>query len=114
MMSLVSGIAIIILVVAGVAVMFVIMQENADVADNVVDVANHNNERIKEDVDIVWNGQDLKMHNAGPEIDILEYRVLDDDGAILRICPVEQEVGSSKKEVVDTTPFDECWREFLT
>ena len=31
----VSGIVIVILVVAGVAVMFAVMQENADVADNV-------------------------------------------------------------------------------
>ena len=111
---LVSGIVIIMLVVSGVSILFVVMQANNEAIDAGTAVSIHNNERVKEDVDIVWDGTDLKMHNAGPETDILEYRVLDDDGTVLRICAVEHEVGASVKNIVNTTKFAECWQEFLT
>ena len=111
---LVSGIVIIVLVVAGAAVMFFLAESNNQTIAAGTTIAIHDNERVKEDVDIVWDGTDLKMHNAGPETEILEYRVLDDDGTVLRICAVGQEVGTSIKEIVNTTAFDECWQEFLT
>ena len=111
---LVSGIVIIVLVVAGAAVMFFLTESNNQTIAAGTIIAIHDNERVKEDVDIVWDGQDLKMHNAGPETEILEYRVLDDDGTLLRVCTVEHEVGASVKETVNTAAFDECWQEFLT
>ena len=113
---LVSGIVIVILVVAGVAVMFAVMQENADVADNVVEVADHSNERVKENVDVTKEPAGLQLHNKGPEIKVLEYRVLDDDGVLLRSCPVNLEVSASKKETIDVTNqvLRECWQEFVT
>ena len=94
---LVSGIAIIVLVVSGVVVLFVIMQENANVADSAVDVVDHSTKRGQEAVDFTWDGTDVSLHNKGPDIKILEYRVLDDDGTVLRICDVEQEIGASKQ-----------------
>ena len=70
---LVSGIVIVILVVAGVAVMFTIMQENADVADNVVEVADHSNERIKEEIVLTSdNATDLQLHSKGG-LDVAQY-----------------------------------------
>ena len=114
---LVSGIVIIVLLIAGVSVMFLLLETNNESIAAGTVIAIHDNERVKEDVDLVWNGQDLKMHNAGPEINILEYRVVDDDGTILHVCripPSEQEVGTSVKEIVNTTAFDECWQEFVT
>ena len=110
---LVSGIVIIALLVAGVSVMFFLLESNNESIAAGTVIAIHDNERVKEDVDIVWDGNDLKMHNAGPEVEILEYRVLDDDGTILKICAVEQNVGASVKNTVNTTAFEECWQEFL-
>ena len=111
-----SGIAIIILVVSGVAVMFTIMQENADVADDVIIVAAHSNERVKEEIVLTSeNPTDLQLHNKGLDVEILEYRVVDDDGTILRICAVPQDIGASSTETVDlSTALNDCWGEFTT
>lgn len=109
---LIGAIALIMLVVGGVAVMSAIMQENAAVIGTGVTVGTHSNERVKEDVDLVFDGQTLMLHNAGPDVEILEYRVLDDDGALLRVCPVRQEAGPVR-EAVNTTTFEACWQEFL-
>ena len=66
---LVSGIVIVVLVVAGVAVMFAVMQENADVAENVVEVADHSNERIKEEIVLTSdNATDLQLHSKGLDV----------------------------------------------
>ena len=114
---LIAAIAIILLVVGGVSVMYTVMQENAKVADEVVVVSAHSNERIKEEVEITRDPSDpqqMKLHNKGPEIGILEYRVLDDDGTLLLSCSVNHEVGASQKEIIDATDlaFKTCWEEY--
>ena len=43
---LIAAIALILLVVGGVGTMSVVMQENAEVADEVIVVANHVDERV--------------------------------------------------------------------
>ncbi len=105
---LVSGIVIVVLVVAGVAVMFAVMQENADVADNVVDVADHGNKRVKEEVVMTSdNATDLQLHSKGGlDVAILEYRVVDDDGTILKTCRAAQDIGASSTEAV---ALNDCW-----
>ncbi len=110
---LVSGIVIVVLAVAGVAVMFAIMQENADVADNVVDVADHGNKRVKEEIVMTSdNATDLQLHSKGGlDVAILEYRVVDDDGTILKTCRAAQDIGASSTEAV---ALNDCWGEFVT
>ena len=55
-----------------------VMQENAGIIDTGVEIDKHSNERNREDVDIIaGNRTALELHNKGPEIDILEYRVLE-------------------------------------
>ena len=54
------------------------------------------------------------MLNAGPEIEILEYRVLGDDGTLVLSCPASLDVGTSQKEIVDGTKqaLKPCWDEY--
>ena len=109
---LIEGIVIVVLVVAGVAVMFAVMQENADVAENVVEVADHSNERIKEEIVLTSdNATDLQLHSKGLDVTILEYRVVDDDGTILKTCRIAQDIGASSTEAV---ALNDCWMEFVT
>ena len=112
---LMAGIALIFLVMGGVGTMYLVMQENAEVADEVIIVSNHVNERVKEDVEITRDaGGGIELHSKGPEVEILEYRVLDDDGTLLRVCSVVHEVGASQKEIIDSTDlvFKTCWEEY--
>ena len=111
---LIAAIALIILVVGGVGTMSVVMQENAEVADEVIVVANHVNERVQEEVDVTRDSGGLKLLNAGPEIEILEYRVLGDDGTLVLSCPASLEVGTSQKEIIDGTDTElkDCWDEY--
>ena len=112
---LIAGIALIILVIGGVVTIFSVVQENADVTDETITVAVHANERVKEDVAITRDaGGGIELHNKGPEVEILEYRVLEDDGTLLRVCSVEYEVGASQKEIIDSTDlaFKTCWEEY--
>ena len=112
-MVLISGIAIIVLVVAGVAMLLAVMQENAGIINAGVEIDKHSNERNREDVDMIaGNRTALELHNRGPGIDILEYRVLDDDGTVLRVCAADKKIGTAAKETLDTASFDQCWREF--
>ena len=111
---LIAAIAIILLVVGGVGTMSVVMQENAEVADEVIVVANHVDERIQEEVDVTRDSAGLKLLNVGPEIEILEYRVLGDDGTLILSCPASLKVGTSQKEIVDGTKqaLKPCWDEY--
>lgn len=112
---LMMGIALIFLVIGGVGTMYLVMQENAEVADEVVVVSAHVNERVKEDVAITRDaGGGIELHNKGPEVEILEYRVLDDDGALLRVCQAEYPVGASQKEIINSADraFKTCWEEY--
>ena len=107
-MVLISGIAIIVLVVAGVAMLLAVMQENAGIINAGVEIDKHSNERNREDVDMIaGNRTALELHNKGPGIDILEYRVLDDD-----VCAAGKKIGTAAKETLDTTLFAQCWMEF--
>ena len=94
--------------------MSVVMQENAEVADEVIVVANHVDERVQEEVDVTRDSGGLKLLNAGPEIEILEYRVLGDDGTLVLSCPASLEVGTSQKEIIDGTEpeLKDCWDEY--
>ena len=57
-MVLISGIAIIVLVVAGVAMLLAVMQENAGIIDAGVEIDKHSNERNREDVEHDCRKQD--------------------------------------------------------
>ena len=111
---LIAAIALIVLVVGGVGTMSVVMQENAEVADEVIVVANHVNERVQEEADVTRDSGDLKLLNTGPEIEILEYRVLDGAGTLMKSCPASLEVGTSQKEIIDGTDTElkGCWDEY--
>ena len=99
---LIAGIVIVILVLAGTSAMYTIMEENTKVADHVASIISHNNERIKEDVVITaindnnTNSTILQFHNIGPEVEILEYRVLDDDGKLIKSCQIQNNYDSKK------------------
>ena len=111
---LIAAIAIILLVVGGVGTMYVVMQENAEVADELVAVSVHTHERGQEEVDVTRDSGGLKLLNIGPEIEILEYRVLGDDGTLILSCPASLEVGTSQKEIIDGTEpeLKDCWDEY--
>ena len=110
------GIALIFLVMGGVGTMYLVMQEHAEIIDAGVEIDSHSNERVKEDLVLTSdNATDLRLHSKSQDVTILEYRVLDDDGTILKTCPVRQEIGASSTEVVDTsTALAACWGEFTT
>ena len=111
---LIAAIAIILLVVGGVGTMSVVMQENAEVANEVIVVTNHVNERGQEEVDVTRDSGGLKLLNAGPEIEILEYRVLDGAGTLMKSCPASLDVGASQRKTVDSTEQElkGCWDEY--
>lgn len=109
---LIEGIVIVILVVAGVSIMFAVLQENAQVIETGVAIDNHSNERIREEIILTSeNSTDLQLHNKGQDATVLEYRVMDDDGAILKTCRADQDVGASGTSVIAP---NECWMEFVT
>ena len=111
---LIAAIAIILLVVGGVGTMSVVMQENAEVADELVAVSVHTHERGQEEVDVTRDSGGLKLLNAGPEIEILEYRVLDGAGTLMKSCPASLDVGASQRKTVDSTEQElkGCWDEY--
>ena len=110
---LIAAIAIILLVVGGVGTMSVVMQENAEVANEVIIVSNHATERGQEEVEVTRESTGLQLYNSGPDVKILEYRVVD-DGALVRSCPALLEVGSTKKEIIGGTEpaLKDCWDEY--
>ena len=110
---LIAAIAIIVLVVGGVGVMYGVMQEHAEIVDAGVEIDNHSNERVQEEVEVTRDSTGLQLYNTGPEVKILEYRVLD-DGALVRSCPVSLEVGSTQKETIGGTEpaLKDCWDEY--
>ena len=111
---LIAAIAIILLVVGGVGTMSVVMQENAEVADELVAVSVHTHERGEENVDITRDSGGLQLLNAGPEIEILEYRVLDGAGTLMKSCPASLDVGASQRKTVGSTEQElkGCWDEY--
>ena len=110
---LMAGIAIIFLVMGGVGTMYLVMQENAEVADEVIIVSNHVNERGQEDVEVTKDPTGIQLYNNGPDVRVLEYRVVD-DGALVRSCPALLEVGSTQKETIGGTEpaLKDCWDEY--
>ena len=110
---LIAAIAIIVLVVGGVGVMYGVMQEHAEIVDAGVEIDSHSNERVQEEVEVTRDSTGLQLYNTGPEVKILEYRVLD-DGVLVRSCPVSLEVGSTQKETIGGTEpaLKDCWDEY--
>ena len=49
---LIAAIAIILLVVGGVGVMYGVMQEHAEIVNAGVEIDNHSNERVQEEVEV--------------------------------------------------------------
>ena len=113
---LIAAIAIILLVVGGVSVTSIVMQEHSEVVDAGVVIDAHSNERVKEELVLTSDSAtDLQLHSKSQDVTILEYRVVDDAGTILKTCPVRQEIGASSTEAVDlNTALAACWGEFVT
>ena len=110
---LIAAIALIILVVGGVGTMSVVMQEHTEIVDAGVEIDSHSSERVQEEVEVTRDSTGLQLYNTGPEVKILEYRVLD-DGALVRSCPALLEVGSTQKETIGGTEpaLKDCWDEY--
>ena len=111
---LIAAIALIVLVVGGVGVMFVVMQEHTEIVDAGVEIDSHSSERVQEEVDVTRDSGGLKLLNAGPEIEILEYRVLDGAGTLMKSCPASLDVGASQRKTVGSTEQElkDCWDEY--
>ena len=110
---LIAAIAIILLVVGGVGVMYGVMQEHAEIVNAGVEIDNHSNERVQEEVEVTRDPAGVQLYNNGPEVRILEYRVIN-DGALVRSCPALLEVGSTQKETIGGTEpaLKDCWDEY--
>ena len=110
---LIAAIALIVLVVGGVGTMSVVMQEHTKIVDAGVEIDSHSSERVQEEVEVTRDSTGLQLYNTGPEVKILEYRVLD-DGALVRSCPALLEVGSTQKETIGGTEpeLKDCWDEY--
>ena len=110
---LIAAIALIVLVIGGVGVMYGVMQEHAEIVNAGVEIDNHSNERVQEEVEVTRDPAGVQLYNNGPDVNILEYRVVD-DGTLVRSCPVSLEVGSTQKETIDGTEpaLKDCWDEY--
>ena len=84
---LIASIFVIIILIAGIWLIFFVVQKNMDQADDLVITFLHNNNQANEYVEIKMHDPDhILIHNKGIEIEILEYRVLNQAGILLATC----------------------------
>ena len=77
-----------------------VMQEHTEIVDAGVEIDSHSNERVQEEVDVTRDsGRPEIATTPGLKSEILEYRVLGDDGTLVLSCPASLEVGTSQKEI---------------
>ena len=101
-MVAVEGIAIAIIAVASIAGMYIVMSSNYDVLEVFNTIAREERESGQEDVDLNIN-KDGKVYikNKSPTpVKIVEMRILDDDGNLVRTCQVDVSFSGGKETLI--------------